>query len=108
MVTILGDRQICVGRELTKAHEQLVVRPISGHLSSLGKPRGEYTLVVSPAGNRPGAIPSLPGDQDLAHEFGLMTESSPGSRRDAVRRLAERYNVPPREMYRLLEKARKA
>lgn len=108
MLSLLGDRLICVGRELTKAHEELVVRPISIHLASLGEPRGEFTLVVSPASDRAETILPLPSEPELVREFGRITESCPGRRRDAVRTLAERYNVPPREMYRLLEKARKA
>ena len=38
---------VALGRELTKAHEELVVRPISAHLETIDEGRGEYTLVVS-------------------------------------------------------------
>ena len=49
MLAVLGDRTVALGRELTKAHEELVIRPISVHLSHIGEGRGEYTLVVEPA-----------------------------------------------------------
>ncbi len=43
------DRQIAVGRELTKVHEELVVCTISEHLQHFIEPKGEFTLVVPPA-----------------------------------------------------------
>jgi 16S rRNA (cytidine1402-2'-O)-methyltransferase len=103
---ILGDRQVALGRELTKLHEQLVVRPISEHIATLVTPRGEYTVVVAPDGAAPAAV-QLPGQTSLTEEFGRLTSSGGGSRRDAVRTLAEKYRVTPREMYRLLEEARR-
>ena len=102
----LGDRSIAVGRELTKAHEELVVRPISQVVKEMRDPRGEYTVVVSaPAAGDEEATP-LPGQAELLAEFGELTKTRAGSRRDAVRELADRYQVPARTMYRLLEAAR--
>ena len=49
---IFGDRLLTVGRELTKAHEELVVQPIDAVLEGLREPRGEYTLVIHPATQR--------------------------------------------------------
>ena len=46
LLDALGDAEIAVGRELTKAHEELVRGPISVVIGSLGEPRGEYTVVV--------------------------------------------------------------
>ena len=48
MLSILGDRTVALGRELTKIHEELVIRPISGHLQNIAIEKGEYTLVVQP------------------------------------------------------------
>jgi 16S rRNA (cytidine1402-2'-O)-methyltransferase len=98
----LGERLVAVGRELTKIHEQLVVRPISKHLEALGEPRGEYTVVIAP----PDELverPSLPSADLLRFEFGDLTNNNAGTRRDAVRALAQKYRVPSREMYRLLD-----
>ena len=53
MLSVFGDRIVAVGRELTKAHEELVVGPISGYLAKnrrtsgrvhgrgIGRSRGE-------------------------------------------------------------------
>jgi 16S rRNA (cytidine1402-2'-O)-methyltransferase len=103
---ILGDRQVALGRELTKLHEELVVRPISAHLGAIIEPRGEYTVVVAPADPTSLDV-RLPDQASLSHEFGCLTSTSGGSRRDAVRLLAEKYHVAPRKMYRLLEEARR-
>jgi 16S rRNA (cytidine1402-2'-O)-methyltransferase len=102
----LGDRTVAVGRELTKLHEELVVRPLSDCLKELTTPRGEYTVVIAPPVSPNSAAAPLPGAPALAAEFGTMTENSRGSRRDAVRRLAEKYGISTREMYTLLESAR--
>jgi 16S rRNA (cytidine1402-2'-O)-methyltransferase len=103
MQVVLGERWVALGRELTKIHEELVVRPISEHLKALGEPRGEYTVVVAPPEKQFAAAVSLPGHAALRSEFGSLTKSNTGSRRDAVRMLANKYDVPSREMYKLLE-----
>ena len=100
---ILGERQIALGRELTKAHEELVVSPISTVIDRLHEPRGEYTVVIAPADPALEEVVPLPTAAELQHEFGDMTKLLVGSRREAVRRLAEKYRVPSRRMYQLLE-----
>ena len=52
LLTILGDRQICVAREMTKLYEEFWRGPISGALEYFKsrEVRGEFTLVV--AGNQ--------------------------------------------------------
>ena len=40
------DREIAVGRELTKAYEELVVQPISHHLEHFAVPKGEFTILT--------------------------------------------------------------
>ena len=103
---IFGDRTVAIGRELTKAHEELVVKPISVYLQSLGEPRGEFTVVVSPAavdGEAPVVVP--PADE-LWAQFGEMTKLREGTRREIVKDLAEKYGITARDMYRLLESAK--
>jgi 16S rRNA (cytidine1402-2'-O)-methyltransferase len=98
MLAAAGDRRIALGRELTKTHEELVVRPISAHLSDLREPRGEYTLVI--AAERPdGEMGRKPdSDESLRAEFEELL--SVGSKpRAAVRVLAEKYSLPSRDVY---------
>jgi 16S rRNA (cytidine1402-2'-O)-methyltransferase len=99
MLEVLGDRTCAVGRELTKVHEQLVVRPISRLLADLGEPIGEFTLVVAPPDpTQPDAVVQ-PSDASLAQELGEMTDIAGLDRKEALRELADKYAMPKREVY---------
>ena len=75
MLDTLGDRAVALGRELTKAHEQMVVRPISELLGSELEERGEFTIVVS--GEQPKSRPAQPpSPAEVAYEFGLLTNDN--------------------------------
>lgn len=102
----LGDRRVAVARELTKVHEELVVRPISAYLKGMAEPRGEYTVVVAPAADGTRST-TLPEDDVLAAEFGQLTQLGQGSRRDAVKHLADKYGVSPKDVYARIERARR-
>jgi 16S rRNA (cytidine1402-2'-O)-methyltransferase len=105
---ILGDRVILLGREMTKAHEQLVVRPISEQLDLLTEERGEFTLVIS--GKRPNVAVSdqLLDPEKVSGDFVCLTENGSKSRREALRALATRYDISAREVFALLERAKKS
>lgn len=47
MLGILGDRQVIIGRELSKLHEELYRGTLSEAHEYFQKPRGEFVLVVS-------------------------------------------------------------
>jgi 16S rRNA (cytidine1402-2'-O)-methyltransferase len=106
MLTALGDRMVALGREVTKIHEELVVRPISGHLLELSETRGEFTLVVAGAPGQHLNGQERPSPQRLAREFGELTNIGVGSRRDAIRTLAARYGLSSRDVFSLLERGR--
>ena len=98
-----GERVVAIGRELTKAHEELVVRQIRAAIDELGVPRGEYTVVISPAPKVEVDLSTLPDSTALRNEFCELTKCSVGSRRDVVRSLAKKYDIAPKAMYKLLE-----
>src|SRR5262249_35110799 len=100
-----GDRVIGVARELTKAHEELVIRPINAVLASLDEPRGEFTVLLPPqaSASRRGA-----SDLDVAsleQELGLITKNGRVSRRDGLKELSRKHGVRVNELYRLLQHA---
>ena len=100
---LLGERPIMLGRELTKAHQEFLsgrARDFIGHLT---EPRGEYTVVLGPKASVQNG-PVLASDQDIAREFGEITENSGSGRRAAVTALARRYGRPSREIYGIIEK----
>jgi 16S rRNA (cytidine1402-2'-O)-methyltransferase len=97
LLDVLGDRPIAVGRELTKAHEELVVRHISEHLEAQSEPRGEFTLVV-PAREPQDIGHSTYSEESLRQEFFELVGAG-SSPRGAVRTLAKKYARPSREVY---------
>jgi 16S rRNA (cytidine1402-2'-O)-methyltransferase len=106
LLTAMGDRTVALGRELTKVHEELVIRPISGHLAALTAGRGEYTLVVAPAQKVSISAPEAPAASVIYSEFCHMTDTGASSRRDAIRFLASKYGLKARDAYRLVEEGR--
>ena len=105
MFTAFGDRVVALGRELTKVHEQLVVRPISEHLRELTEERGEFTVVVAGASvDRTGQ--EVPAPKQMAQEFGELTNIETVNRRGAIRTLAAKYGISSREVFAVLERAK--
>jgi 16S rRNA (cytidine1402-2'-O)-methyltransferase len=105
LLVTLGDRVVAIGRELTKVHEELVVRPISLHLENLTRGRGEYTVVIAP-GNGTADVPETPTAGSIADEYGHLTDSCSHTRRSAIRALASKYGLSAREVYAMVEKGR--
>jgi 16S rRNA (cytidine1402-2'-O)-methyltransferase len=105
--SVMGDRMVALGRELTKAHEELVIRPISSHLVAIREGRGEYTLVVAPAETPQATALDIPTSADIYLEFCRLTNDGGLQRRDAIRFLANRYGLKTRDAYNLVEEGRK-
>ena len=105
VLRVAGDRPVAVGRELTKVHEELIRGSVSTVMGRLTEPRGEFTIVLGPAGETPPPTESLPASEELLGVFGQMTVDGL-SRRDAIGRLAERYGMSSREVYRAIEDAK--
>jgi 16S rRNA (cytidine1402-2'-O)-methyltransferase len=96
-----SDRVIGVGRELTKAHEELVVQPISVAINYFAAPRGEFTVLV-PAGEEDQDTSVLPDLPALMVEFGELTNNVGLKRRAALKTLADRYGASVNDLYKLL------
>lgn len=102
---VLGDREVALGRELTKLHEEVVRGPLSAVLSRLGEPRGEFTVVLAGRPEPPAASGEQVDDNQLFTEFGHMTEKGMG-RREAISELARRHRLRSREVFAALDRAR--
>ena len=102
IANMLGDRPIMVGRELTKAHEEFLHGRALDIVGLLPAPRGEFTVVVSPA---PPTSPSPPTASpiDIFAEFGQLTQNG-ASRRAAIASLARKYGLRSNEIYSIIEK----
>jgi 16S rRNA (cytidine1402-2'-O)-methyltransferase len=106
MLQVWGDRTVALGRELTKLHEHLAVQPITAHLSGGLQERGEFTIVVKALKQAGSGEPAPPGGAEMAGEFGVLTNKGGLSRREAIKRLAVKYNIPAREVFSRLEGAK--
>ena len=106
LLNVVGDRPVCVAREMTKAHEELVRGPISEVLAGLGNPKGEFTVIVD-VGDMTETEPlSLPSDTVIANEFGEMTNIDGCTRRQAIARLARKYAVSARDVFAAIDRGR--
>jgi 16S rRNA (cytidine1402-2'-O)-methyltransferase len=104
--TLLGvDREVAIGRELTKTHEELVVCTIEQHLQHFIEPRGEFTLLVPPAAPVENGDVVRPSADQLRDELGELTNTGGSTRRQALKVLADRYGIAVNELYRLLDDA---
>jgi hypothetical protein len=70
-------------------------------------PRGELTLVIHPSNVRDEGPASPLDPAAIQAEFGELTKCGDIGRREALRTLADRYGRSVRELYDLLERAKK-
>jgi 16S rRNA (cytidine1402-2'-O)-methyltransferase len=115
----VGNCEIAVGRELTKKHEQLVRGPIDAILADMCPERGEFTVVVdigqmanstrlrSDSDQSASELPR-PTAATLWFEFGEMTAEPGITRRHAIGRLAKRHGMSAKDIYALIEEAKKS
>jgi 16S rRNA (cytidine1402-2'-O)-methyltransferase len=101
LVTTFGaERAAAVCRELTKTYEE-IRRGTLGELADWAgenKPRGEITVVVAGAPERP---EDRPADQELRAAVAAR-EAAGDSRRDAIQAVADEYGLRKREVYALV------
>jgi 16S rRNA (cytidine1402-2'-O)-methyltransferase len=90
-----GARQVAIGRELTKMHEEVwrgTLAAAVAHVADV-EPRGEHVLVID------GAPPVAPAsDAELASALSRLLADGL-STRDAVAEVASAYDVPKRRVY---------
>ncbi len=105
IAAVCGDRPVCVGRELTKMHQQ-VLRGTARELLALDFPeKGEFTVMLGPA-PRLVEAPVSADDAGLLTEFREMTHSGGLARREGLRVLAQRHGLSQREVFAALERAK--
>lgn len=88
-----GERRLCLARELTKLHEEIVTTTVAE--ARVDHPRGEYTLVIEGAGE-----PTPPDRAEIENEL-LAALDDGHSTRDAATLVARRLGLPRRTVYEL-------
>jgi len=104
---LFGERPIVVGRELTKVHQEFL-RGTALQLAPLVSSRkGEFTVIVGPAINVPEDNDLQFSDDDVVREFWRLTECGEGTRRQAISEVAKRCGRSARQVYSVIERAKK-
>ena len=98
LLAVLGDLDIVICRELTKIHEEFVIGPISRVLQRITRPRGEFTIIISPGVKEE----NPPTNESIIDEFCRLTKYMP-SRRDAVTAIARSHRLSARTVYQIVE-----
>lgn len=101
MKSILGDRKVCLARELTKIHEEFCIGNISELLEKMQEPKGEYVIVVE--GN------DLSKKEAQKNKLNEMTidehykyyEELGYEKKEIIKRIAKDRNVNKNEIYKL-------
>jgi 16S rRNA (cytidine1402-2'-O)-methyltransferase len=96
---ILGDVEVCVAREMTKLHEELIRGTIGQVIAALESRsiKGEVTVVFAAAAPPESNV----APDDVASEFQRLRDS--GMRRnDAVKAVAEKFGLRKNEVYKML------
>lgn len=98
---ILGNRFIAAARELTKLYEEVVrgtISEVRSHFTAQ-PPKGEFTLVIGPSEQLPGAIVGKAELEERLLSMARELRSQGLSSREAVRRMTETMGVGRREAY---------
>lgn len=101
-----GDRPMCVGRELTKVHQEFLRGTASDIAAHLNAPRGEFTIVVGPTPAFAHSTEAL-SDAAIADEFGRIANNCSGNRRDAVSEVARKLGITKKHVYAAVERSKK-
>ena len=97
LLSTLGDRRVVVARELTKLHEEVFRGTLSEAIARFAEPRGEVTLVIEGAPDRP---PEPAGREEAVRLLERLRDGGMRAR-PAVDLVAEQLDLPRREVYRL-------
>jgi len=102
-----GERQIVVARELTKIHQEFIRGTASRVADALAAPKGEFTVIVGPAviANHDHNLQAT--DEEVVREFWRLTDRGHTSRREAVRLVARGSGRTARDIYSVIEHAKK-
>ena len=96
MSQILGERPIVLARELTKIHEEFLrgtADSIRRELERRGTPKGEISLVIGKATEKPEIT-------DVKAEVERLTDELSLDRMEAIKLVAKQLGLPKQEVYR--------
>ena len=91
MLEVFGNRKISIVREISKLHEEIIRKNIEDAILDCDKIKGEIVLVID----------GYKGTEDNNNYEELINNliSKGYSKRDAIKEIAERYNVSKNKLY---------
>ena len=102
----LGERQICVAREMTKTHQEFLSGPSNSDVFLSLTIKGEFSVVVAPIGP-PGEGSARADDDAILAAFRSLDREFQGpGKRQAIGQVARRLGVSANEVYRVIERAK--
>lgn len=98
----LGNRRMVAARELTKKFEEFCRGSIEQVLAHYREeaPRGEFTLIVSGADEEEACIAEETVDMTIEEELMMLIERGE-EKKNAIRQIAKRRNMPKRDVYQI-------
>jgi len=103
---ILGDRDVCVGREMTKLHEELLTGTITTLMAAFEgrEPRGEIAFLLAGSSRAPFPAVASTGQEVKLNESPASRVrrliDSGVDRKEAMRRVAREAGLSRRDLYR--------
>ncbi len=91
MLEVLGDRKIAIVREISKLYEEVIRDNISNIIKNCDKIKGEIVIVVEGYKKSDKII-------DYSQEISKLIDSG-YSKKDAIKEIADRYNISKNKLY---------
>ena len=101
MKNVLGDRKICLARELTKIHEEFLIDTISNLLEKTQEPKGEYVIVVEGSKLSKKEIEANKLNEMSIEEHYKYYENLGYDKKEIIKKIAKDRNVNKNEIYKL-------
>lgn len=101
MKSILGNRKICLARELTKIHEEFLIEEISELLEKLEEPKGEYVIIVEGSKISKKEVEINKLNEMSIEEHYKYYEELGYEKKDIIKKVAKDRNVNKNEIYKL-------
>ena len=98
MLEVLGDRQISIGRELTKIHEEFIRGSISDVLEKL-EPRGEMVVIVEGSAESEEDIQRNNRNEMTLEEHYKFYENQGLDKKEIIKKIAKDRNVNKNDIY---------
>lgn len=101
MQNIVGNRTICLARELTKIHEEFLIGTISELLEKIQEPKGEYVIIVEGSKISKKEIETNKLNEMSIEEHYKYYENLGYEKKEIIKKIAKDRNVNKNEIYKL-------